>query len=242
MGDAPGRTFSIPSYQQAALLTSLIGKPLPVPRHLLAQAAMRLLPDVFEGPSSSGKPLGRPGQHTDRANTAWPGVLTVLGPPGLTAKPPHLPGPSLLREPNPPARWYLPSQAQAGGPPWGWVLRVACGACAWGPGAPRCQHGREPAPEGGGGEHPLGPALKAGSPQAPAGSLGATSPTEGGPEAPGLPDKELVGLVAPGGTQQGPAVHASRAAEFITTRESAEQRPSPGNRPQFIRYLDLLKY
>lgn len=126
-----------------------------------------------------------------------------VGSPCLTAKPPHLPGPQLLREPNPPARWYLPSQARAGGPPWGRVLRVACGVCAQGPGAPHCQRGRKPGPEGGVGSVPQSPALETGSPQAPTASLGATSPTAGGPEASGLPDKELVGLMAPRGMQQG---------------------------------------
>lgn len=95
-----------------------------------------------------------------------------VGPPCLTAKPPHLPGPQRLREPNPPAGWSPPSQARAGGPPWGRVLRVACGVCARSPGAPHCV-------------------------------TRCHKPPAGGLEAPGLPDKKLVGLVAPGGTQQG---------------------------------------
>lgn len=191
----------------------MISKPLSVPRGLLAQAAMRLLPDIFQVPGSSKKSFGRPSQRTDHGNTAWPRVLTGLG--HHASRPSHLTsqGPSVFgNRTHRLAGHPLPRP--------GLVAHHGAGSCVW---PAECVPGAlEP----------------------PTVSLGATNPLQGAWKPLGSQTRSsLASWPREGHSRAGRPCSARVTGHGVHHPAGcAEQRPSPGNRPQFIQYLDLLKY
>lgn len=144
-----------------------------------------------------------PADTQTTGNTAWHQVPTLLGPSCLPAKPPPFPGPTFSRsQPH----WLAGTSVPR---PRCTTLELGpiCGPQSVCPGSwsppPPAQEGASARGGGGPLSFSLSPALRAVSPRAPAGSLGATSPTEGGHRNPGLPGEELVGLTAPGEVRQG---------------------------------------
>lgn len=197
---------------------------------------MRLLPDIFQVPGSSKKSFGRPSQRTDHGNTAWPRVLTGLG--HHASRPSHLTsqGPSVFgNRTHRLAGHPLPRP--------GLVAHHGAGSCVW---PAECVPGALEPPTasagGRGGECPSGASSGDRKPTSTNSVTRYHKPPAGGPEAPGLPDKELVGLVAPGGTQQGWEALQCTSHGPRGSSPCGLCRPAPGNRPQFIQYLDLLKY